>query len=354
MRIYANLTNQQGVEKMLIQEDLVEILVLNRQGKSLRSIAKELGVSRNTVRRYLRNQIRMPAYHRQKQRNSKLEPFKTYLHERMEAAKPHWIPASVLFQELQAQGYQGKEGILRNYLRPFKSQPDEPIIRFETQPGQQMQVDFTTILRGRQKLKAFVATLGYSRSTYVRFSEHERQADWLQGIQDALVYFGGVPEHLLFDNAKCIMIERDAYGEGLHRWNAALLSMARDYGFKLRACRPYRAKTKGKVERFNGYLKNSFITPLAATLKQSGLVLDVEAANGQIGRWLVEVADQRIHGTTGEKPHVLLEKERFSLRPLPILHGSVNDNLPPLSAYPLPIESLQHPLSAYDQLLAGL
>ena len=79
------------------------------------------------------------------------------------------------------------------------------------------------------------------------------------------------------------MIERDAYGEGRHRWNSKLLQLSADYGFRLRACRPYRAKTKGKVGRFNGYLKNSFITPLAASLKQAGLVLDVEVANGQIG-----------------------------------------------------------------------
>ena len=121
------------------------------------------------------------------------------------------------------------------------------------------------------------------RACYVCFSEYEKQEDWLAGIEGALHYFGGVPKEILFDNAKCIMIERDAYGEGRHRWNSKLLQLSADYGFRLRACRPYRAKTKGKVGRFNGYLKNSFITPLAASLKQAGLVLDVEVANGQIG-----------------------------------------------------------------------
>lgn len=79
------------------------------------------------------------------------------------------------------------------------------------------------------------------------------------------------------------MIERDAYGVGQHRWNSRLLQMARDYGFVPKACRPYRARTKGKVERFNGYLKRSFIVPLAATLKQAGLELDVDTANARIG-----------------------------------------------------------------------
>ncbi|EGY28036.1 Transposase [Candidatus Regiella insecticola 5.15] len=147
------------------------------------------------------------------------------------------------------------------------------------------------------------------------------------------------------------MIERDAFGEGQHRWNAHLLILARDYGFSLRACRPYRPKTKGKVERFNGYLKHSFITPLAASLKQLGLELDVDTANGQIGQWLNDIAHQRIHGTTDEKPQVLLEQERQRLQPLPV-KSPTDSPLPALTRHQvIPTESLQHPLSVYDQLL---
>lgn len=91
------------------------------------------------------------------------------------------------------------------------------MVRFETPPGKQMQVDFTTIYRHRRKIKAFMATLEFSRATYVRFSEHERQEDWLQGIEEACHYFGGVPQEILLDNAKTIMIERDAYGDSRHR-----------------------------------------------------------------------------------------------------------------------------------------
>ena len=95
-------------------------------------------------------------------------------------------------------------------------------------------------------------------------------------VREALLSFGGVPRHVLFDNAKTIVVERDAYGEGQHRWHRGLLALAEEYGFGLKLCRPYRAKTKGKVERFNGYLKGSFLVPLAATLKSAGLKLDVE------------------------------------------------------------------------------
>lgn len=340
-----------GVNDMLTQETLVEIHVLHRQGLSIRRIARELNISRNTVRRYLRDIAQSPSYGpRNKVRTSLLKP---YLQERMAAAKPDWIPATVLFREIQALGYQGKEGIVRIYVRQCKPHTDDPVVRFETPPGQQMQVDFTTIRRGRYPLKAFVATLGYSRACYVRFSEHERQADWLTGIEEALHYFGGVTRELLFDNAKCLMTERDAFEPGQHRWNASLLAMARDYGFRLRACQPYRARTKGKVERFNGYLKGSFIIPLAASLKQTGLTLDVRLANAQIGRWLAEVAHQRIHGTTGEKPQVLLDKEKHHLLALPRVSGSTQAAMPGVRLQAIPVESIQHPLSTYDQLLGG-
>ena len=213
-----------------------------------------------------------------------------------------------------------------------------------------MQVDFTTIKRGHAKLKAFVATMGYSRGTYVCFSTHEKQDDWINGIREALHYFGGVPKEILFDNAKCLMIERDAYGDGRHRWNKHLLELASDYGFRLRACRPYRAKTKGKVERFNGYLKHSFITPLAATLKQAGLTLDVDTANAQIGPWLEDVANQRVHGTTKQTPAALLIKEQLALATLPL--KSLSGKSPRIpSRRAVPVESFQHPLSVYDQLL---
>ena len=118
-------------------------------------------------------------------------------------------------------------------------------VRFETAPGEQLQVDFTHVRRGRAPLLAFVATLGYSRATYVRFTEREDAVTFAQCVAQSLQYFGGVPQHVLFDNPRTIVIERDAYGAGAHRYHHQLLALAEEYGFRPRLCRPYRAQTKG-------------------------------------------------------------------------------------------------------------
>lgn len=336
---------------MLTQEQSVEIKVLARQGHSIKTIARELGLSRNTVRKYLRHDAPVPYYRPRTPRPCKLDPFKASLQQRIEAARPHWIPATVLLRELREQGYNGGISQLKAYLAPFKQRPEAPIVRFETPAGKQLQADFTTIRRGRDPLKAFVATLGFSRATFVRFSVREDSEAWLTGLREAFTYFGGVPWEVLFDNAAAIITERDAYGDGQHRWHPALQDLAKTYGFRPKVCRPYRAQTKGKVERFNGYLKSSFITPLAATLHSAGLTLDVETANAHIGPWLAEVAQQRVHGTTHVQPAVRLAEERHALLPLPMpsFHEPRAPALRPGRV--LPHDSLQHPLSVYNQLL---
>jgi hypothetical protein len=146
-----------------------------------------------------------------------------------------------------------------------------------------------------------------------------------------------------------MVIERDAYGEGQHRWHRRILALSEEFGFSLRVCRPYRARTKGKVERFNGYLKGSVLVPLAASLKQSGLKLDVDVANAHVGRWLTEVANARIHATTKERPDERLALERQALLPLP--QSAHEAPATPPTRRPVPMESLQHPLSMYNELL---
>jgi len=331
---------------MLTQEQAVEIRVMARRGVGIREIARELGCSRNTVRRYLKD----PAagrYRGRPPRPIKLDPYKAYLLERVAAAAPEWIPAAVLCRELRERGYEGGLTQVKAFLAPHKRKAPDPVVRFETEPGRQMQADFTTIRRGRQRLLAFVATLGYSRATFVRFTEGEDFGTLRACLWEAFAFFDGVPREVLFDNAKTVVLNRDVYGPGRHRWHPGLLAFAEEMGFAPRLCRPYRARTKGKVERFNGYLKGSFLVPLAATLKTAGLVLDVGSANRAIGAWLTEVANCRIHAETRERPCVRLQVEREALLPLPRM--SLPATLPPRRVVPL--ESLQHPLSVYQALL---
>lgn len=128
-------------------------------------------------------------------------------------------PATVLLREICERGYAGGVSLLRAWLAPMRKDEPETLVRFETPPGQQMQADFTYVRRARDPLLALVATLGYSRATLVKFvATAGEDADTLcAGLREAFDYFGGVPEHVLFDNTKAVVIERDAYGERKHR-----------------------------------------------------------------------------------------------------------------------------------------
>lgn len=164
-----------------------------RQGLPIREIARRMSCSRNTVRRYLREPEAV-GYPPRAARPTKLEPFQEYLLERIAAARPDWIPATVLLREIQERGYDGGYSQLKAFVAQQRPRPaDDPVVRFETEPGQQMQADFTIIRRGRDPLLAFVATLGFSRASFVRFSAREDSPAWCAGLENAFAYFGGVP-----------------------------------------------------------------------------------------------------------------------------------------------------------------
>ena len=156
---------------MLKVEGRMELAVLRRHGASIRELARLTGHSRNTVRRYLRAGapagVRKPAA----KRVETLAEFKDYIVGRMCAASPARIPAAVLFREIKERGYRGGETRVKQFVRTLIPAPvAEPIIRFETEPGQQMQADWATVGRGADRLSVFIATLGWSRMAYVGFS----------------------------------------------------------------------------------------------------------------------------------------------------------------------------------------
>ena len=299
---------------------------------------------------------------------SKLAAYEGYLRERQAAANPAWIPATVLLREISAQGYCGGMSQLRAFLHGIRpTAPADPVVRFETAPGDQMQIDWVEFRKGADPLYAFCATLGYSRASHVEFVTDMKVGTLIACHEHAFAALGGVPRRLLYDNMKTVVLERDAGEAGEYRYHAAFLDFAKHCGFVIQLCRPYRARTKGKVERFNGYLRRSFYVPLVARLKQFGLTLEVVTANAEVRRWLKEVAHERIHGTTQVKPAERLQEERPQLQALPApWRGEIAGARPgptPSSVErsverpPAVIERLQaatpaqHPLAVYEQLL---
>ena len=353
---------------VITKEVFVEIELLKKHGFSLRQIAREVGCAVNTVRRQLAAGD-MPKYVRKVQRPTKLGAYESYLRARQESAKPLWIPATVLLREIAERGYRGGQTQLCTFLRTLKPiRAADAVVRFETAPGEQLQVDWVEFRKGASPLYAFCATLGFSRASYVEFVSDMKVQTLVACHERAFEAFGGVPKRVLYDNMKTVVLERDSYSEGQHRYHAGFLDYARHCGFVIKLCRPYRAKTKGKVERFNGYLRRSFYVPLVSRLKQAGLQLDVVTANIEVSRWLAEVANERVHGTTGVRPSDRLRQERAHLQSIPApWRADIAAARPQALAVPgtpaTPVRPatvvqhmaqelpMQHPLAVYEQLL---
>lgn len=203
---------------------------------------------------------------------SKLFKFEAYVLERISKTNSR-IPSGVILKELRCAGYSGSLRTLQEFLKLEYAKRIKPdlVVRFETAPGYQTQVNWTIIRTGKDPIYAFVMTLGYSRASYVCFTNNMESSTLIEFHHKAFAYFGGIPKTILFNNMKTVVDTRDAYGSGNHRFNQAFDIFAVDCGFTIKLCKPYRAKTKGNVERFNHYLKNNFYRPLIAKL--SGGVL---------------------------------------------------------------------------------
>ena len=296
-------------------DTLVLLKHLLEQGLTKTAIATRLGVSRRLVyyliaTGQLERNLSSPVIRRSRAPVvTKLDPYQNLITTRL-ATYPE-LSATRLFEECCAAGYPGGITQLRDYVARVRPHPEpEPLVRFETAPGRQAQLDFAEVRFPWGKRYALLVVLGYSRLLWLKFYSRQTMRVVMTGLEEAFAYFGGVPAEILFDQMKSVIID-DTRGEpgGKLLENPEFLRFAAHWGFRVRACRPYRAKTKGKVERPVSYLRGNF-------LYGRDFLGDADV-DDQARRWLDATANARVHGTTKELPRVRFERdERAVLLPL--------------------------------------
>jgi len=293
--------------------EVVMILDLHRQGLTVSAIARGLGVDRKTVRRCIARGLDTPVYGPRQPRDRLIDPFVPYLRERV-VAYPG-LTGRRLWRELRERGYQGGYTIVTDVLRDLRPVPLPAFeVRFETPPGDQAQVDFAqfqvvftdepTVTR---IVWLFSLVLGFSRLIWARFVLHQDMQAVLRCHMAAFEAIGGVPHEILYDRMKTAVIGEVA---GSIVYNRALIDIARHYGFQPKACRPYRAKTKGKVERPYRYIREDFF--LARSFR------NLDDLNAQLRHWLDTVANPRIHATTQRVVNEAFAEEKPHLKSLPL------------------------------------
>jgi transposase len=294
-------------EELLVMRQLLE------RGWSRRRIATELGISRHTVNRYLALGEWQP--YSTANRNGQLDGHLEWLQQQFEQ---HHGNAEVVRQELLKQkGIRVSQRTVERAVQPWREalrQSAQATVRYETRPGKQLQADFGELwvaIGGVQtKVHLCVLTLGYSRRQLIRVFRQQQQRHWLQALEEAFRFWGGIPEQVLVDNAKALItMNNPRTGELVV--NPTFAAFARHWGFTVKACWPHRPQTKGKDERGVGYVKRSGI---------AGHCFDTWGQmESHLEWWNREIADVRIHGTTGEQP--LVRFQRDEARALLALNG---------------------------------
>jgi len=293
---------------MVEPEIVVRIKALQTVGWGSRRIADDVGVSRNAVKRYLRGQA---ASEQVRPSSRRLDDVAVALARELFAGEAGGN-AVVVHEELQKRGYCVSERTVQRVVVDARVQEHAASVatmRFETEPGEQMQIDFGekyVVIDGAEcKVHLMAAVLGFSRRIFVKAFLVERAEEWREGVAAAFRHFGGVTRTVLVDNTRCLVIGR---ADSSIQFNPGFLEMSKDFGFLPRACQPYRARTKGKIENGVGYVKKNC---LAARSFASFAALEAHLSS-----WMAR-ADARVHGTTHEVPTARFERERPKLLPLP-------------------------------------
>lgn len=294
---------------MLTKEDYMHIKTKHARGVYQKDIAADLGVSPRTVSRALKRGS-APSGRRPLAKTSMLDPFKPMIDELL--AEDVWN-AMVILDVIRERGYSGGETLIRNYIRPKRPlRQSRQTVRFETNPGVQLQNDWgeiwSVVAGERKKLHFTVSTLGYSRRFHFWITDREDAEHTYEGLIRAFEHLGGVTAQVLVDNQKSMVLSHDSRGRV--RYNESFLDLSGHYGFTPRACRPYRARTKGKDERMVSYIKNNFFQRYRS-------FASIEEANNLALAWLATVADQRFHGTVKEVVAERFNREQPQLLSLP-------------------------------------
>jgi transposase len=293
---------------MLRKEDFAVIKALSARGVYQKDIAEQLGVHPKTVRRALQRGAAPPR--QRKRRGSKLEAHQATIDRLL--SENVWN-AVVILREIQAEGYSGGLTVLRQYIAPKRQlRRGRATVRFETKPGQQLQSDWGEVVVeiGGQLTQVYfiVNQLAYSRCFHFWCSDSQDAEHTYEGLIRSLEYFGGVPQEVLVDNQKAAVLRHPPQGPA--QFNERFLDLAGHYGFTPRACRPYRARTKGKDERMVGYIKQHFFVRYRSFESWTHL-------NQLAEQWLQAEADQRRHGTLKEIVAERFAREQPTLRGLP-------------------------------------
>lgn len=289
---------------MLRSKTVQTIRELAAQGKSIRTIVAETGIARNTVRKYLRG---TPLAAPRPRRTSKLDPFKDQI--RRWIAEDRLLNCETMLERLQAQGYTGAISILKDFVQPLRPPRvgRQPVRRYETKPGEQMQIDWGEFLFEQdgqiRKLYGFTAVLSYSRMRFVCFSKRCDTASLIRCMLDACEYFEGLPTSILTDRMKSVLLQMDG---NTPQWNSQFADFLTAIGVTARVCRAYTPQTKGKIERSIGVVKQSFWPGVQ--------FCDLDDLNRQARAWC-DRRNQRVHATTRVRPLDRWVEE--GLRPLP-------------------------------------
>jgi len=291
---------------MVHVEEWMDVQAMHRRGMSVSEIARRTGRCRKTIRRYLKNPHRLPEYTRKKVRQSILDPYKDYLLLRMREGV---FNCEKLFDEIRKRGYPGKPTILRCWVKSFRDEARRVAeVRFETEPGHQAQADWASFgqifHRGEWRpLSGFLMKMGFSRAHFLTFTTTQDLEHLLESHVKAFEFFGGVPDEILYDNPKTIVIWRK--GEEV-KFHPRFIDFCAHYGFIPRVCWPGRAKTKGKVERGVGYVRGNLWPGITFR--------SLEDLNDQALLWCMDTANKKISAETGEAPEERLKKE--NLKPI--------------------------------------